>query len=386
MEQSRTVLILGAGVGGVVASYHLRRLLPLDHKIIIFDREENHLFAPSLLWLMIGDRKADKISRPIERLSRKGISVVRGEIEKLDPTSKSIIVQGKTYRGDAIIISVGAEYNDDAIPGLSKAGHNLYTLSGATDIKNEWKAFSGGKVVILTAAPAYKCPAAPYESALLIDYHLERLGIRNKSEVELYAAEPAPMGTAGPIVSASVKQMVESRGIKYFPSYQISNVDSDKKTLHFTNGSEAKYDLLIYVPPHKAPKFISQANLTSESGWVSVDRYNFKTQFPNVYAIGDVTSVPLKMGRPLPKAGIFAHAQAEVVAHNVAAEWLGWPERKTFDGQGQCFIEIGHHRAGIGKGNFYAEPSPEIEMKAPSFRWHLGKIAFEKYWLWKWFR
>ena len=386
MEKSRTVLILGAGVGGVVAAHQLRKLLPSNHKIIIFDREENHLFAPSLLWLMIGDRKVEQISRPNERISAKGVSVVRGEIENLDPLSTSVVVNGKTYQGDSIIISVGAEYNEEVIPGLSQAGHNLYTLSGATSIKEAWKTFSGGKIVILTASPVYKCPAAPYESALLIDYHLERLGIRNKSDIELHAAEPAPMGTAGPNVSASVKQMIESRGIKYFPNHQVALADPDNKILKFMDGSEVNYDLLIYVPLHRAPKLIRQANLTSESGWVSVDRYNFKTKFTDVYAIGDVTSVPLKIGKPLPKAGIFAHAQAEVVAHNIAAEWLGKSEQKSFDGQGQCFIEIGHHRAGIGKGNFYAEPSPTIEVKAPSWRWHLGKVIFEKYWLWKWFR
>ena len=385
MDQSRTVLVLGAGVGGVVAAHHLRKLLPPQDKIIIFDREENHLFAPSLLWLMIGDRRPEKISRPIERLSHKGITVVRGEIEKIDSISRSVVVQGKSYQGDAMIISLGAEYNEDAIPGLSKAGYNLYTLSGAKGIRDAWKTFTGGKVIVLTAAPAYKCPAAPYEAALLVDYHLERLGIRSQSEVSVYAAEPGPMGTAGPQVSAAVKQMIEVRGIKYFPSHQVTATDPIKKILRFANETEVSFDLLIYVPPHRAPKVIRETNLISESGWISVDRHNFITPYPGVYAIGDVTSVPLKIGRPLPKAGIFAHAQAEVVAHNIAAEWSGAPERKSFDGHGQCFIEIGHHRAGIGKGNFYAEPLPAIDIKAPGFRWHLGKIAFEKYWLWKWF-
>lgn len=385
MNQSRTVLILGAGVGGVVAAYHLRKLLTSEDKIIIFDRESNHLFAPSLLWLMIGNRQVKNITRPIARLSRKGITVVRGEIEEIDPISRTVIVQGKSYIGDAMIVSLGAEYNEDAIPGLSKSGHNLYTLDGATDIRDGWKTFSGGKVVVLTAAPAYKCPAAPYEAALLVDYHLERLGIRGKSEVYIYAAEPAPMGTAGQQASVAVKQMVEGRGIKYFPLHQITEADPTKKILRFANGAEASYDLLIYIPPHQAPKVIRESKLTSENGWISVDRHNFTTQYPGVYAVGDVTSVPLKMGKPLPKAGIFAHAEAEVVANNIAADWSATLEKKSFDGYGECFIEIGHHRAGIGKGNFYAEPSPEVDMKAPSVRWHLGKIAFEKFWLWKWF-
>jgi sulfide:quinone oxidoreductase len=60
-------------------------------------------------------------------------------------------------------------------------------------------------------------------------------------------------------------------------------------------------------------------------------------------------------------------------------------EREVFNGHGQFFIEIGHHRVGIGAGNFYAEPTPLVHIKRPSIRWHVGKVLFEKYWLWQWF-
>ncbi len=45
----------------------------------------------------------------------------------------------------------------------------------------------------------------------------------------------------------------------------------------------------------------------------------FETGVPPIHAIGDVTTVPLAMRKPLPKAGTFAHAQAEVVATNITA-------------------------------------------------------------------
>src|SRR3989344_5408041 len=148
MSQARTVLILGAGVGGVVAANRLRELLPKQDKIVVIDRERDHLFAPSLLWLMIGDRKPEKIMRPLERLSRKGITVIHGEIEKLDPNSRSVTVQGRTYIGDAMIVALGTDYNEGAIPGLAQAGHNLYTLKGAKAIRDAWPAFQGGRVVV----------------------------------------------------------------------------------------------------------------------------------------------------------------------------------------------------------------------------------------------
>jgi sulfide:quinone oxidoreductase len=93
----------------------------------------------------------------------------------------------------------------------------------------------------------------------------------------------------------------------------------------------------------------------------------------------------LAIGKPLPKAGVFAHAEAEVVAHNIATAVRGGGAPRAFDGHGACFVEIGDGRAGFGNGNFYAEPKPRIIMKPPG-RWlHLGKVLYEKYWLYRWF-
>lgn len=385
MDNSKTALILGGGVGGLVAANILRKLLPEQYRIIVIDREPQHLFAPSLLWLMIGKRRAEQISRPLDRLNRKGIEFIHGKIEKITPENKTVSVSGREVFGDVMIISLGAELAPEIIPGLSDAGRNIYTLDGAESIHRDLKSFVGGKIVVLTAAPAYKCPAAPYEAAMLVEAFCRKKGIREKTKIDIYAAEPGPMLTAGQELSAAVKQMVESKGISYHPTHQVTSVDSKARKIIFSSGDAADFDLLFYVPPHKAPEVVKQAGLVSESGWLSVDRQTLETKFKGIYAIGDVTAIPLKIGKPLPKAGVFAHGQAEVVANNIAADWLGSTQRKTFNGFGECFIEIGDHRAGMGTGNFYGEPLPQVAMKRPSIFWHIAKVWFEKHWLWKWF-
>jgi sulfide:quinone oxidoreductase len=52
---------------------------------------------------------------------------------------------------------------------------------------------------------------------------------------------------------------------------------------------------------------------------------------------------------------------------------------------GACFVETGDGRAAYSKGNFYAEPVPKVKLHAPSWRWHVAKIWFEKNWLSRWF-
>jgi sulfide:quinone oxidoreductase len=292
---------------------------------------------------------------------------------------------GREYAGDAVIVALGAELAPETIPGLANGGHNLYTLSGASAILAALQSFRGGRVAVLTAAPAYKCPAAPYEAAMLVESWLRSNGQRAAAELDFYAAEPGPMGVAGPAVSAAVRQMVESHGIRYHPEHQVVSVDPNARTLAFASGKTAGYDLLIYIPPHRAPAVVRRSGLAPEGGWVGVDRGTFETTVPGVFAIGDVTIVPLSMGKPLPKAGVFAHRQAEVVAANLAALWTGSGERRTFDGHGECFVETGDGRAGFGAGNFYAEPLPQVALRAPSRFWHWGKVLFEWRWLRQWF-
>jgi sulfide:quinone oxidoreductase len=384
-QEQKTVAILGGGSGGVVAANILRKLLPREHRVILIDKESEHLFAPSLLWVMIGDRSPTKISRPLNRLERRGIDVVQGEIRAIDPEKRTVQVNNKAITADAMIVALGADYAPQNVKGLAESGYNAYTLRGATVIRDELNTFKSGRIVILTAAPAYKCPAAPYEAAMLVEYHCRRLGIRDKTEIAVYAAEPGPMGTAGPEVSKRVRQMVESKGVAYHPNHQITEVDEKAKLLKFADGTTAPFDLLIYVPPHVAPQVVKDAGMLSESGWIAVDRNTLETKFKDVYAVGDVTSISLKMGKPLPKAGVFAHAQAEVVAHNIAAKLTGRGTPTTFNGNGKCFIEVGDNRAGIGDGNFYAEPAPQVNVKRPSVLWHWSKIWFEKHWLRHWF-
>ncbi len=376
------VLILGGGIGGVAAANALRKRLPRRHRIVLVDREPAFTLAASFLWVMTGARTPEQVSRPLERLKRKGIEVVRGEVERVDPQRREVVVSGKRLGGDRLIVALGAEFALDAIPGLAEAGLTFCTLDGATRLRDALARFRGGRILVLTAAPAYKCPAAPYEAAMLIESECRRRGIRGSVELSLFSAEPGPMGVAGPEVSAAVRGMVEQKGIAYRPEHQIARVEGGH--VEFRNGVRAGFDLLVYVPPLRPPRALSDSGLVDASGWVPVDRQTMETRFPGVYALGDVTLIPLAMGKPLPRAGVFAHGQAEVVARNIARAYGGEATETRFDGHGSCFIETGDGKAGFGAGDFYAEPRPMVKVRRPGRFWHAGKVILEKQILWKW--
>lgn len=377
----KTILILGAGTGGIITAKELSKKADKNTKIILFEKEEKNVFEPSLLWLMVGKRKPQQVYRSTNKLAGAGIEVVMGEIENVNPENISVTVNGKEHKGDYMVISLGAEQITEY--NLNQYGHDFYTLDGAIKFNEELQNFKGGKIVILVPSLPFKCPAAPYEATMLVESFIRKKGLNTITEVFHFTPEPGPMGVAGKELSGAVRQIVEKKGIKYFPEHQLTS--ATEKKLVFSNGKTIEYDLLAYTPKHQCPKVIANTVLVGKSGWIEVNRNTMETNFDNVYAIGDITFIPLELGKPLPKAGVFAHYQAEIVAHNIAQKINEKNDFKTFNGDGQCFLEMGDGKAGYAGGNFYGSPLPIVKMKKPGFFWHWTKVWFEKKWFFKYF-
>lgn len=386
MASGKTVLVLGGGIGGTVAATRLRKLLPDEHRVVLVERETQHAFSPSFLWVMVGQRTARRISRPMTAMAKRGIELVQGVIEAIDPAKRTVRVDGKELAGDYVILALGADLAPEVIPGLAPAGHNFYALSGAESLRDARLEVRSGRVVVLVSAIPFKCPGAPNEAAMLLEYDYRKRGVRDRIQIDLYTAEPGPMPVAGSVVSSALRKMIEAKGIGYHANHAVTAVDPAQRQISFANGAIAQFDLLAYIPPHRAPQVVRDAGMCGEIGWVPVDRGTMETKFPGVFAIGDVTGIMLtSIGKPLPKAGVFAHNEAEVVANNIALAITRKGAEKRFTGEGECFIETGDGRAAFGSGNFYAEPAPQVLLKQPSVLLHVGKVAYEKYWLFQWF-
>ncbi len=380
----KTVAVLGGGVGGVVAANRLRKLLSREHRIVLVDRTVWHSFAPAYTSVMLGQKVAQQISRDLRRLSRKGIEFIAAEITGIDLSRRTIHMDGQELAYDYLIVSMGTQYSVGDISGLGTAS-TYYTLEGAEGLREEIANFTSGRIAIVVAGVPYKCPAAPYEGALLLDHYFRRKRLRAEVEIRLLTPEPTPLPVAGKAVSREVEEILAGREIWYSPNTRLQSVDPEAKRLNLQDGIDVPYDLLIGVPIHEVPTVVREAGLAQEGGWVKVDRETLATQFERVYAIGDITGIPLANGLPLPKAGVFAHGEAEVVARNIAAEISAGERRWAFGGDGSCFLETGYGKAAYVTGNFYAEPEPDVRMRQPSFLWRWVKEGFVRTWLWRWF-
>jgi sulfide:quinone oxidoreductase len=383
----QTIVILGGGVGGLVTANELARRLPSPHRIVLVERSARHAFAPSFLWLMTGDRRAAQITRDVRALVRPRVEVVRAEARAIDVAARRVEADGRTIDYDHLVISLGAQLAPELIPGLAEAGHTFYTLEGAERLHAALENFTGGTVAVVVSALPYKCPGAPHEGAMLLADYFRRRGLREKVEIHLFTPESQAMPVAGPELGTAVDAMLRSRGIAFHPSHKLTAVDPGQRELVFDGNPAMRYDLLVAIPPHRGPGIVREAGLANEAGWVPVDRRTLATPREGVYAIGDVSAIPIpgrwKPDVPLmlPKAGVFAHDHARVVAGRITAAVVGSSAQDEFCGDGYCMLEAGEDLAGFAFGNFFGEPAPEVRLRRIGKAWHLGKVLFEQWWL-----
>jgi sulfide:quinone oxidoreductase len=384
---AKQIVILGGGVGGLVTANALRRRLPAGHRVTLVEKSQRHAFAPSFLWLMTGARRADRITADLATLVRPGIEIVHAEARSIDPARGEVEANGRSIAYDHLVVALGAELAPDAIPGLAEGAHTFYTLEGAARLRDALAGFAGGDIAVVVSALPYKCPGAPHEGAMLIADVFRARGTRDAVRVRLYTPEPQPMPVAGPALGNAVIEMLAAKGIEFHAGHKLASVDPSKREMHFEGRPPVAYDLLVAIPPHRGPRVIRDAGLANEAGWIPVDRRTLATVHPGVHAIGDVTAIPIP-GRwkpdvpmALPKAGVFAHAQAEVVARRIAADVTGLAADAEFCGDGYCMLEAGGDLAGFAFGNFFAEPAPDVRLRRMGRAWHLGKVLLEQWWL-----
>ncbi|HSP54710.1 MAG TPA: FAD/NAD(P)-binding oxidoreductase, partial [Dehalococcoidia bacterium] len=325
-----------------------------------------------------GERVAqEEGQRELADLAKKGIEWVQGEVETLDPNTRAVQTSAGTLDGDFLIVALGAERAPQAVPGFAEAALNLYEADGALKIRRALATFRGGRIVVLVSRTPFSCPSAPYEAAFLIDSILRERGLRDRSEIAIYTPEDQPMPVAGPAVGAPLVEMLTDRGIEFHKEQMVLKIDAAARRVLFEI-DETSYDLLVGVPPHKAPQSVRDAQLVDASGWVPVDAATLQTRHAGVFAIGDVTAIRLANGMFLPKAGVFADGQARVVAQSIAAEIGQGVAPGQFNGYGFCYVETGGGMAAYGAGNFYGLSGPRVTLEMPAERFRKEKQEIER--------
>jgi sulfide:quinone oxidoreductase len=386
-NEGKRIVILGAGFGGLAAANMLRKGLPQQHRVIVIDRKKEFMMGLVNLWILHGDRKLEDAQTPLAGLDAKGIEYLNDEVTAIDTAGMAVSCSKHgRIAYDYLMIALGSELAPEHVSGFAgSGGYDLYDPQQVPPLREKLLSLSRGRVAVCIMGMPYKCPPAPYEAALLIHDLFEKRGVRQDIEIDIYTPTPIALPVAGPEISRSVVSMVEQHGIRFYASHKLRSV-ADGGRLEFENGATASCDVLVGIPQHRAPDVVKASGLVAAGAeWMAVDRGTLRTSFKNVFAIGDVTEI--KIGQQqlaIPKAGIFAEAQAKVAAQQIIDEINRHEPASRFDGKGFCFMEVGNRQAGYIEADFFASPAPVLRLDPPSPQNYEKKHEFERSRLKEW--
>ena len=350
------VVIAGAGFGGLELATILSEGAPDEVDVVLIDKADSFVFGYSKLDVMFGRMALDAVRLPYAAIQKPSVQFVHETVTSIDPQARCLTTDAGEYQGDVLVIALGADYDLSATPGLAEHGDEFYSVAGAERLTAAVKSISAGRVVIGVCKAPYKCPPAPSETALLLHDALTARGVRGDCEIEIVMPLPAPVPPS-PDTSAALLAAFAERDIRYTPDRAVASLREGIAVLD--DGSERAFELFLGVPVHRAPDVVIQSGMTTE-GYIPVSSRTLETEWPGVYAFGDVATVGV------PKAGTFAEGAARVVAASLLATIQGGPQPPPYDGRASCWIEFGGGRVGRVDIDFLSGRSKTGTLRAPS--------------------
>jgi sulfide:quinone oxidoreductase len=311
------ILVLGGGSGGIVAASHLGHALGREHNVTLIDQRPTHVFQSSYLWLTIGQREPRDISRDLTAVAKRHVRFRNDRVTAIDIEKRLVRTAHGKLPYDRLVISLGFETHPDEIPGDNRVLHHAWEMDAALRLRDTLSRFGGGRIVVGIASTPYRCPPGPYELTWLLEDELRRRGLRQRTSIDLFTPEPGPVGGSGH-PAEFIREHLARRGITLHTGFAISHVDGSKQEIRAQDGRVLGFDLGIVIPPHRPAQVLYDSGLVESAAGIRVtDPDLLQTAWDGVYAIGDNADMPAS------KAGVVAHEEADVVAHNIAVEITG---------------------------------------------------------------
>jgi sulfide:quinone oxidoreductase len=371
------VVVLGAGFGGLELITGLSEAIPDKVQITLIDKNDAFMFGFTKLDVMFGRRQAHEVWNPYRTIDKPGVEFRQETVISIDPEHRRVVTDAGTYDADILVVALGADYDVAATPGLAEDGYEFYSSEGAERARDALAAFNGGAVIVGVLGPFFKCPGAPVETALLVDHYLSKRGLRESSTIHLVNPMPAPIPISQR-TSSALTAILEEHSVEYRPGSKVVRLDPEQHVAHIDDGSVLPYDLFLGIPVHCAPEVVVTSELV-EDGWIPVDPATFATKFPNVFAIGDVTSAPV------PRAGGIAEGEAATLAKVLISKITNGSDPLPYDGAAGCYVELGDDLVGRIDVNFLSYDTPVAKFTAPNSALSEEKRQWESTRVHRWF-
>ena len=393
------IVVLGAGLGGVIMAYELKEKLGKDHRVTVVNEGSTYSFVPSNPWVAVGWRTREEISVDLVPVfARRHIELKSQGAKRVLPEQNRIeLNDGEMLDYDYLVISTGPDLAFDEIEGLGPEANtqSICQIDHAMEAHAAYeKLVNNPGPAIIGAVQGASCYGPAYEFALILDTALRRA--RKRDAVPMTFVTPEPyIGHLGLDGVGDTKSLLESalrdRHIKWITNAKVVKVDEALMHVEEVNedGSlkkkhELPFSFSMMLPAFRGVQAVRDiAGLTNPRGFITIDKYQRNATYKNVFAIGVCVAIPPVGPTPLPvgvpKTGFMIESMVSATAENIAALIKGNEPNAVATWNAVCLADFGDK--GIA---FVAQPQipPRNVNWSASGKWvHAAKIGFEKYFL-----
>ena len=337
-------------------------------RVTLIDKSDSFMFGYSKLDVMFGRHEPEQVRMYYRDIAKPSVEFKQETVESIDPVARRVVTSGGTYDADVLVVALGADIVPSATPGLVEGGNEFYTEQGVIELRAVLPTFDAGDAIISVLGPFFKCPAAPYEAAMMLHDLLVQRGKRDATTIKVMTPMPVPIPISKE-ASGGILGGLAERGIEFHPETVVTALDPATKTATLRDGTTVSYDLFLGVPVHRVPPVVEASGLTVD-GWIPVDHTTFATSFPDVYAVGDITSAPV------PRVGVIAEGEAGTVADVLIQRFRGGDSPGAYAGRATCYIEFGGKEVAKFDVDFLSGPAPSGIFSEPSLALAAAKKDF----------
>lgn len=317
------VVILGAGFGGLTAA----RSLDSIADVTLVDRHNFQTFLPLLYQVSTAGLAADHVAYPVRGALRKTkVKFRMGSPISVDHKNKSVkLDSSEVLAFDYLIVALGSATNDFGITGVAENTLGMKTINEALNIRSEiMRRFEdlcrfeddtkfsiavvgGGPTGVEMAGAIAELKRGPLtsdsaEAAKNIDVYLVEAGSR-------------VLPALSPKLSERTKKDLEKLGVKVLTNAAVKEVKP--RQIIFADGSKIPSEVTVWAAGVKGEPAMKKLSVPEENGRIAVDTTLQVTNYPYIFAIGDIAGAKGNDGRFLPMVAPVAMQQARFVAKQI---------------------------------------------------------------------
>jgi NADH:quinone reductase (non-electrogenic) len=333
------IAIIGAGFGGLQAALHLARL-PVH--ITLIDRRNYHTFQPLLYQVATAGLSPGEIAAPIRWIvrGRRNIEVLLGEVQDFDLAQRRVKLPDIEVPYDYLIVAAGASHAYFGHDEWEPFAPGLKTIEDALEIRrrvylafelDERQAASGGPQQPLNFVIVGGGPTGVELAGTLAEITRQVLAKEFKSidpkstRIILLEGGPRVLPAYPEDLSRSAEEQLRHLGVDVRTSQMVTGVEAGAVRMGETRLAAAVILWAAGVAASPLGKKLGAP--IDRAGRVLVNPDLSIPGHPEIFVIGDLSSLKDESGKPIPGVAPVAMQEGRAVARNIGRELRGESRR-----------------------------------------------------------